>query len=1558
MLFSHPASAADSSTWNAKWIWPEKNASAQTASFQIDYDTQIINGASGFIFGAADVHPSSGLMWQFRVISNKVYFRPHTIQSGKYTLLGNFDISNIVPKSTSVFHVSIDSENGRITTKVNDIVLPYIYSSSNLTSGENALRESGSEAAWIDNIIIKNGYGELIRNETFCSSTVYGSDVKNGRLTASGKTYFLPSVINPQTSDSWADFRKTVNLTDVPDHLTAKIAVDTKYWLWINGEQVVFEGGLKRGPTRTDTWYDTVDIAPYLKKGKNTIAILAHYYGKNGFSHVDSGKAGLIFDAEGNGISILSDASWIARKDTAFIPRSYALFQPNYRLSVDDSIFDARLNDASWISEDYNDSKWQKAEVFGSAGSSPWNNLYERSIPQWKDSGLKDYENADVYTAYKKQKTSQTVTLDMQLPYNAQVTPYLMVDAPEGLEIKISTDHYQMKPYPYEFSVKNSYITKNGIQSFECLSWLNGEHVYYTIPAGVKIIALKYRETGYNTEFTGSFSSDDTFYNKLWEKAQRTVYINMRDNFMDCPDRERAAWTGDLTIDEEIAQYAFDTSVNDLYKKSILTMSAWQKPSGIIQTCVPSSSYTSELPDQELAALVGIWQYYLYTGDLETLNQVYPMMKKYLQTFQMGSDGLIVYRRGDWDWGDHGKYVDKPALQNAWYYYALSASRNAAEALGKTGDTAFYTQRMDSIKNAYNRKYWNGSCYKSGSEPDDRANAIAVLSGIADSSRYSGIANILTNKTYSTPYMEKYVLDALIKMDRMDLAQSRIKSRYSAMVQSDESCSTLWEMWDLQSGSNNHGWAGGPLINMSRDMAGIAPTSPGYTSWTFKPDLGSLNKIDCTVPTVKGSIHTKIIKDNSGDTSNFNAEINVPDQTQAEFVLPCDNPDYSSVQINGKTVFSGGKSVQIISGIEFVEKTEKSLIFKASPGNYTIALSEKAVPGFSASAHVSNIGWMSGITTPGSVIGAPPEKIEALRIKSAGQTNLGLRYSALVSNHGWTSEMSEGETAGTTGQNLSIEAVKISLSDTSAEKYDIYYRTRTEKYGWLNWTKNGSPSGTEGYHLALTGLQICILPKGQSIPDYSPENTDSKSFRSTDVRIVTVSFDSQGGSKVASSRITAGSRLSSPQSPVKENARFTGWYCDADCVYPWDFSQKVTENMTLYAGWKDKKDPDVSVSAHVQNIGWMNPVQNGGIIGTTGRSLRMEAIKIHELGPIYLGITASAHVQDIGWMDWTSEGGIIGTEGQAKRIEAIKIKLSNLAAEKYDIYYRVHAQNIGWMNWAKNGEPAGTAGYSYRLESIQIQLVPKGSQPPAAVPAVSSTLAFSDKDAQPVYSVTFIDRDSTLGSPQKVLINQKAERPDTPVRKGYRFTGWYKDSACTIPYSFDDPVTSNLTLYAGWISESDPDVEVNAHVQNIGWMDPVSGGAIAGTFGKGLRVEALILRSRGPEDLGLSVSTHVQNIGWMNDVPENQIAGTSGKALRLEALKIKLSEEASEKYDIYYRVHAQNIGWMNWAKNGEAAGTAGFSYRLEAVQIKVLPKGATAPDSNPQNDTAEAFIQK
>ena len=75
-------------------------------------------------------------------------------------------------------------------------------------------------------------------------------------------------------TNTWLAYRKIIDIQEIPEKAISKIVVDSKYWLWINGNLVVFEGGLQRAANPLDTYYDEVDIAPFLQSGENTIAVL------------------------------------------------------------------------------------------------------------------------------------------------------------------------------------------------------------------------------------------------------------------------------------------------------------------------------------------------------------------------------------------------------------------------------------------------------------------------------------------------------------------------------------------------------------------------------------------------------------------------------------------------------------------------------------------------------------------------------------------------------------------------------------------------------------------------------------------------------------------------------------------------------------------------------------------------------------------------------------------------------------------------------------------------------------------------------------------------------------------------------------------------------------------------------------------------------------------------------------------------------------------------------------------------------------------------------------
>ena len=698
----------------------------------------------------------------------------------------------------------------------------------------------------------------------------------------------------------WLCFNKEFILL-TPSDAELTIAADTKYWLWINGRLVVREGGLKRGPNPTDSYCDTFNGVPSLKVGKNEVTILVQYYGQSSFSHRASSTAGIYFDLRTTLDHIASDSSWKAiRYQAMWHPENEHSLQGvrKYRLSSANVGYDART--AIDFSTDVDTEEWPNAVVVP-RDKSEWGELHPRPIPYWRWSELTEYQSI----------TRDKECITCALPYNAHVTPYIKLRAKGGERIKICTDNYWIGSARSHYA---EYIAREGEQEFEMPNWINGHAVLYFVPESVEVVELKYRMSGYDTDFIGTFESDNLFCNKLWNKAQRTLYVNMRDNYMDCPDRERAQWWGDVVIELAQAGYIFDSRAHLLTRKAIYELMMHQREDGVIFSPVPGI-YDRELPCQMLAAVgyYGFYTYYMQSGDIQTIADVYDRLKRYIfdvwqpttsDAFPAGVD-LVEMRRGGWLWGDWGTDIDHNALQQCWYALALKGFALQARALGHNTDAIKAEQLLDRMSYSFNQCFWNEGlqCYRTpdyNGVSDDRVQAMAVLAGFVPKQRYAAIRNFLSTRYNASPYMEKYVLEALCQMGYYSDAIQRMERRYGTMVAAEHT--TLWEGWEYTggrgmkyksgNGTYNHAWSGGGLIILSQYIAGISPIEAGFKCFSVCPNLAQMKSLKCTVPTNYGNIE---LSAECRDT-HMCITLTVPGGTTAQVSAP---QGYSTLECNG-----------------------------------------------------------------------------------------------------------------------------------------------------------------------------------------------------------------------------------------------------------------------------------------------------------------------------------------------------------------------------------------------------------------------------------------------------------------------------------------------------------------------------------------------------------------------------------------------------------------------------------------------------------------------------------
>ena len=706
-----------------------------------------------------------------------------------------------------------------------------------------------------------------------------------GTYATEWKGKFLILEHSQSCPNTWALWRKNFNVDKVPSSVKARIATDTKYWLYINERLVVFEGGLKRGPEPNATYYDEVEIAPYLQEGDNLIAVLTWHFGLNGFSHVNSGTSGLLFEAEGDGVQVVSDKTWRGALYGAYGETDAP--KPNYRISESNIRFDGRKEEKGWYTRAYTYGLEEVLPV--DVENCPLGKLVKRPIPLFKDSGLLDF----------KSKEMKGDTLVCTLPYNCQCTPYIKLRSQKaGQLVKIQTDVHMIGGSP---TVRCEYITREGEQEYENMGWFNGHQIWYILPEGVEVLDVKYRESGYGCDMVEPFHCDDPFFNELWIRAQRTLYITMRDNYMDCPDRERGQWWGDAVNELGETYYALTPDGNKLGMKALNELFCWQRGDGVLYSPVPAGNWNKELPSQILATTgwYGIYMQCYYANDFSVARRHYDRLHRYLhEVWKTDANGLAILRQGDWFWGDWGENIDQLLLQNAWYYLALKGELELARLFGKSDDVQTIQTMMKRMEDNFDHRFWTGSSYRSPDykgESDDRGNALAVVSGLASKDKYPALKTLLTTEYHASPYMEKYVLEALFCMDATDEALDRIRKRYKTMVEYP-GLTTLPENWIDETiqlkpgepminafwGTYNHGWSGGPLTLLSQKVCGIEPTSPGFRTFRIRPQMGYLKQASCHVSSVSGEISVNIQRKGK----KLQIDVTVPSGTTAEVVFP------------------------------------------------------------------------------------------------------------------------------------------------------------------------------------------------------------------------------------------------------------------------------------------------------------------------------------------------------------------------------------------------------------------------------------------------------------------------------------------------------------------------------------------------------------------------------------------------------------------------------------------------------------------------------------------------
>lgn len=717
-------------------------------------------------------------------------------------------------------------------------------------------------------------------------------------------------------------FRKNIDLAVKPSSFVIHVSADNRYKLFVNEKLV------SMGPARGDLthWnFETVDIAPYLQAGKNSVA--AKVWNDGGWRPEAqiSLRTGFIVQAAEGARQILNTGnSWKCIKDSSYQPVKFTI--PTYYVAGPGEYIDMKTHISKWEKNNYNDSSWKNAQVIfpgvpknilGAYGTPEGWLLVPSGIPQMelKQQRLLQTRKAEavsVPASFPANKSAVTVpgntvaTILLDQTFLTNAYPTLIFSGGRDGTVTLSYAEALFTKYPAKenrnetdgkifMGRKDSLVSNGGKdQTFTSLTFRTYRYIQLRITTKEQPMVIEdiYGTfTGYPFEYHAKIASENTELNTMLETGWRTARLCAFETYMDCPYYEQLQYIGDSRIQGLVSLY--NSGDDRLLKNALNQMDNSRQPEGVTFSRHPS--YTPQyIPTFSLWYIGMLHDYMMYGKDKNFIKDKLAGARQVLNYFghYQQADGSLkdvpYWMFTDWvntkDWvagtGPVGKDGNAalPDLQLLWAYQSAADMENK---IGMKAYALLYTEYAEQLKKTIRNKYWDASkkLFSDRTEKDlfsQHANALAILTGITDKNEAAAIGKKLLNDTSLAPasiYFKYYLHQALIKAGYgNDYLSWLDKWRENISM----GLTTWAEMSEIsKSRSDCHAWGSSPNIEFFRTVLGIDSDAPGFAKIKIEPHLGTLKNISGAIPHPNGNIAVGYINKNN----KWAIEINLPKET-------------------------------------------------------------------------------------------------------------------------------------------------------------------------------------------------------------------------------------------------------------------------------------------------------------------------------------------------------------------------------------------------------------------------------------------------------------------------------------------------------------------------------------------------------------------------------------------------------------------------------------------------------------------------------------------------------
>ncbi|MFP7471434.1 family 78 glycoside hydrolase catalytic domain [Niallia taxi] len=702
--------------------------------------------------------------------------------------------------------------------------------------------------------------------------------------------------------------------------------------------------------------YQTYDVTGYINKGENALGVeLADgwYIGRiqlTGHSCQYGNKLGVLLQLE---IELEDGTKEIITSDEQFVsssgPWQYA------DLFIGES-YDARLEQENWSCAEYDAAEWtpvKRAEYsLGnlSAQYGPVVKAMEEIAPReihYEEDGAQIIDFGQVIAG--RMRIQMTVPRDTRIIF-------------EHSEVLDENGKFFMNIMGRNKDQTNFYVAKGDDRETYEPSFVFHGFRYVRVtghPTPIQTEDITAVVLYSDMEMTGNFTCSDERLNRLQQNIQWSQKTNMLSIPTDCPQRERAGWTGDIQVFAPTAAYNMD--VSSFLTRWLKDVRLEQFPDGQIANYVPTGKYyvnESKASFGNLssagwgdAIIIVPWVLYERYGDTRILEENYTAMTKWLNYVRQTAESEIPDSLKDeqdavrlnrqkylWNTGFHFGDWLIPSMKDpiesalktkelvATCFYANSALLLAKISiiLGKKETAAMYEELNQQIRKAFEEEYID----KNGrvSSPTQGIYILALQMNMVSDSKRPLVVNQLIQLIKENGYKLdtgflsiSYLMDVLCKEGEHETAYRLLFQTQcpSWLYEVENGATTIWESWSAIAPdgtvghmSFNHYAFGCVGDWLYRYIAGINPGEPGYKTCIIEPHT------DCGLTSAAAEINTKYGKLSSSWTKTDNLVtliVEVPANTTATVVLS----HKSNIRLNG-TVLENDENerlqIQIGSG--------------------------------------------------------------------------------------------------------------------------------------------------------------------------------------------------------------------------------------------------------------------------------------------------------------------------------------------------------------------------------------------------------------------------------------------------------------------------------------------------------------------------------------------------------------------------------------------------------------------------------------------------------------------